>query len=106
MTTTPWEPLHSGNGRTTHHTPDSPHVDGNVLAGPLSELFQSDLTTASALCADCGSLAKLAQAMVYTDPMGLVVRCVNCDSVLLTIVETGQETCVDLSGITRLLISR
>jgi len=89
-----------------HPAPDSPHVDGNILAGPLGELFQRDLTTASALCSGCGSLAALAEAMVYPDPMGLVVRCASCDAVLLAIVESGEETCVDLSGITRLRIPR
>ena len=33
------------------------HVDGNALAGVLSELFRFDVTTARMRCASCGDLA-------------------------------------------------
>src|SRR5690606_27127608 len=50
------------------------HLDGNVLAGALSEIFTADVTTARGRCAGCGRTSPLAQAMVFTDAPGLVAR--------------------------------
>lgn len=80
------------------------HVDGNSLAGPLSELFRFDLTTTSGECRHCGDVTVLARAMVYPDPSGYVVRCCACGDVLLTIVKTEKRTWLDLSGISGLQI--
>lgn len=32
-----------------------PYVDGNMLDGPLGEVFAVDLSTATARCANCGT---------------------------------------------------
>ena len=82
------------------------HVDGNALAGPLSELFRFDLTTTSGQCRHCGDVSVLARAMVYLDPSGYVVRCCSCDGVLLTVVVTDKRTWLDLSGVAGLQIPR
>ena len=34
------------------------HVDGNVLAGPLSDVFSVDMTTATGTCASCADGVK------------------------------------------------
>ena len=78
------------------------HLDGNVLAGPLAELFAFDATMASARCAGCGAVELLATAMVYRDAMGTVARCAHCDDVLLTIVEAKGRTWVSMPGATAL----
>jgi len=80
------------------------HVDGNALAGPLSELFRFDLTTASGRCQHCGDVTVLARAMVYLDPSGYVVRCCVCDDVLFTLVTGPEHVWLDLSGIAGLQI--
>jgi hypothetical protein len=82
------------------------HVDGNVLAGPLSELFRFDLTTTSGECRRCGDVTVLARAMVYLDPSGYVVRCCACGNVLFTVVIGPERTWVDLSGVAGLQIPR
>jgi hypothetical protein len=82
------------------------HVDGNVLAGPLSELFRFDLTTTSGECRRCGDVTVLARAMVYLDPSGYVARCCTCGEVLLTVVIGPDRTWVDLHGIAGLQIPR
>jgi hypothetical protein len=82
------------------------HVDGNVLAGPLSELFRFDLTTTSGECRSCGDVTVLARAMVYLDPSGYVVRCCACGAVLLTVVVGPERTWVDLHGIAGVQIPR
>lgn len=81
------------------------HVDGNALAGPLSELFAFDVTCASGRCAGCGDVTVLARAMVYEDEMGLVARCHLCDSTLLTLVRTADGAWLDLQGITSLHVA-
>jgi hypothetical protein len=74
------------------------HLDGNVLAGPLAELFAFDATMASARCAGCGAVELLATAMVYRDAMGTVARCAHCEHVLMTIVEADGRTWVSMPG--------
>lgn len=78
------------------------HVDGNALAGPLSELFRDDMTTATGRCASCGDLSALAEAMVYGAAPGWCVRCHVCGEALMTLVRTGDRLRVDLRGVTAL----
>ena len=78
------------------------HVDGNALAGPQSEYFRVDVTTANGRCAGCGDVAQLARAMVYPDQMGFVVRCSHCDEVLMTLVNRPDRSWLDLSGVSNL----
>lgn len=82
------------------------HLDGNALAGALDELFRVDLTAASARCAGCGTVSVLAEAMVYTEAPGTVVRCGHCDHVLATIVDAGDRVFLGLGGLTAIEIRR
>jgi hypothetical protein len=61
------------------------HLDGNVLAGALSDVFSVDVTTAQTRCASCGDVAFLATAMVFVKPNTYVVRCHACEDVLFTV---------------------
>ncbi|HAM27221.1 MAG TPA: hypothetical protein DCP11_11145 [Microbacteriaceae bacterium] len=81
-------------------------LDGNALAGPLSELFTFDSTMASARCLGCGDVAVLARAMVYEDDMGIVVRCSQCEDVLMVVVTEPNCTSIDLRGMAWLQVSR
>ncbi len=78
------------------------HLDGNVLAGPLSELFRDDMTTATGRCAHCGDVSVLAEAVVWDAAPGWCVRCHVCGDVLMTLVQTGSRLRVDLRGVTAL----
>lgn len=82
------------------------HLDGNVLAGALSEVFTADVTTARGRCGGCGHMAVLAEAMVYTDAPGLVARCVGCDQVLATVVDTGDRVILSLAGLSAVELRR
>jgi hypothetical protein len=81
------------------------HVDGNALAGPLSELFRDDMTTAMGRCAHCGDISVLAVAMVYDAAPGWCVRCHVCDDVLMTLVRVGDRLRIDLRGVTALEVT-
>ncbi|NEM89756.1 DUF6510 family protein [Galbitalea soli] len=82
------------------------HVDGNALAGPLSELFSADMTCASCRCASCGDVADLAEAMVYQKPNTYIVRCHRCGAMLLTIIQGSHRTRLELSGVAALSVPR
>ena len=82
------------------------HLDGNALAGLLSELFSIDLTTATVRCIGCGSVASLATAMVYTDAPGIVARCATCDGVLATVVDGGDRLWLGLAGMSAIEVPR
>jgi hypothetical protein len=84
----------------------SAHVDGNALAGPLSELFDVDMTTASGRCATCGDMSPLAVAMVYPKPKAFIVRCHVCDGILFTLIQSRDHNWIDLDGLRALNIPR
>ena len=78
--------------------PDSV-LDGNAAAGDLRQVFAVDITAATGRCAGCGQTAVLAQARLYSRAPGLVVRCANCENVLLRLVTAPDRTWVDLRGL-------
>lgn len=82
------------------------HIDGNALAGPLSEIFATDMTAAVGRCAGCGDISPLAMAMVYQKPKAFIVRCHVCDSVLLTLIQSSDHNWIDLEGLSALSIER
>ena len=65
--------------------------DGNALAGPLSEVFAVEVTTAVARCRGCGRSSPVAELTVYGPDPGLVGRCPGCADVLLRVVRTPGE---------------
>src|SRR3954449_11875576 len=75
------------------------HLDGNMAAGPLGDVFAREVTTAIATCAACGNAGPLGEAMVYGETMGTIVRCVACEQVLLRFAETPRGIRLDMRGI-------
>jgi hypothetical protein len=73
-------------------------LDGNSLAGPLSEIFAAEVTAAQARCGGCGRTSMVAELKVYGPEPGLVARCPGCSSVLLRLVRVASEVWLDLSG--------
>ena len=79
--------------------------DGNTLAGPLSEVFAVEVTTAIGRCRSCGTSSQLATFRVYGPDPGFVGRCPTCEDVLLRLVRTPDALWLDFSGISALRIS-
>ena len=77
------------------------YLDGNVLAGPLSELYGVDRTGETGRCAECGWAGALAESRVYVGA-GMVSRCRNCGAVLLTGVERPGRAIVRMHALTGL----
>lgn len=73
-------------------------LDGNALAGPLSEVFAVDITTAVGVCAHCGQANAVAALRVYGPEPGLVGRCPGCQEVVVRLVRTPDAAWLDLTG--------
>ncbi len=80
------------------------YQDGNALAGPLSEIFTVDVTTAVGRCTGCGSTGPLARLRVYGAGPGLVARCPDCEQVVLRLVRSPDSAWLDLRGTVSLRI--
>ena len=80
------------------------HMDGNVLAGPLGELFSVDVTAATGTCAQCGRNGPVAGLPVYANAPGMVARCPGCDNVLMRLVRSPDSAWLDFGGFTALRI--
>lgn len=65
---------------------ENQYTDGNALAGPLSEVFATDMTAAIGRCANCGRTGPIAGLHVYSHAPGLVARCQRCGQVMIRIV--------------------
>ena len=70
---------------------DGEYEDGNALAGPLSEIFAVDLTTAEGRCTGCGATGPLARLHVYGPEPGPVARWPDRGQVVLRLVCGGEE---------------
>lgn len=74
------------------------YLDGNVLAGPLSEALGVDLTIAVTTCAGCGRQGSMAELRVYPVGSGLVARCTGCEGVVVRYLRTPSAGYLDLRG--------
>lgn len=66
---------------------DDNHVDGNAIGGLLLELFGQEMTDQHGCCDHCNAVNALGAVHVYVDAPGTIIRCPNCDSVLIVIVQ-------------------
>ena len=74
------------------------YEDGNVLAGPMREIFAVDVTAATGRCVGCGRVGPIATLRVYRHAPGLVARCPDCDGVVLRLVRGPDTAWLDLRG--------
>jgi hypothetical protein len=76
----------------------SEHLDGNAVAGPLSQVFAVDVTTAVGTCGHCGARAPLATVRVYVSGPGTTLRCAVCESVVMRFARIRGRLVLDASG--------
>jgi len=77
-------------------------LDGNAIAGLLLDVFGAEMTTASGTCGNCGAAGLIAEAVVYVQAPGTVLRCRSCGSLLIVLVTIRGCTCVDMRGLSAL----
>lgn len=97
------EPTASGDGAAVPRPLEPWALDGNAIGGLLIEVFGTEMTTATGTCASCGRSSQVAELAVYQPGLGTVVRCRNCDGVLMAFVQLRGITCADLRGLASLL---
>ncbi|HUD78678.1 MAG TPA: DUF6510 family protein [Streptosporangiaceae bacterium] len=84
------------------HALDNTALDGNAIGGLLGEIFGTEMTTAAATCAACGTVSLVAETIVYLRAPGAVMRCRACTAILLVVTPHGEMKCVDLLGLSAL----
>ena len=90
-------PIGSGNDET--------FLDGNVLAGPLAEVFTFDVAGAEVRCVSCDRPSRLPDLHVYAGGPGFVARCPGCDEVIARYVRTPSKAFLDLRGTVALSVA-
>jgi hypothetical protein len=85
--------------------PTNTFLDGNAAAGVLREMFAVDVTSAHGQCVGCGKVAPMAEARLFGDAPGLVLRCAGCEAVLLRLVSGGGRRWLDVRGLAYLQFS-
>jgi Zn finger protein HypA/HybF involved in hydrogenase expression len=74
-------------------------LDGNALAGPLYDAFETEMTTVTGTCRSCRAPSLIAELQVYVRAPGTVARCPHCGAVMLVVVESGGATRAHLDGV-------
>jgi hypothetical protein len=88
----------STHGATGGRPGEDSFQDGNMLAGPLSEVFAVDIAGAIGRCTGCRREGPVATLRVYARAPGLVARCPGCGQVVLRLVRSPSAAWLDLRG--------
>ena len=80
-------------------------LDGNAAGGRLRELFALDMTAAEVICDGCGAVAEIGAVRVYGGAMGAILRCANCDTVMVRLTHTPAGLWLDMRGARRLFVA-
>lgn len=79
---------------------DERRLDGNAVGGLMGEIFPLEMTMAYIRCAACDAVEPVGAEMVYMDAPGMVMRCMHCDNVLLTVVRGEGHYWLEMRGAT------
>ena len=77
-------------------------LDGNAVGGLLAEAFGAEMTAALETCEGCGSTHPLGAVHVYLQAPGVVMRCPDCEAILICIVRIRERLLVDTAGTRRI----
>jgi len=81
-------------------------LDGNAVAGLLQQMFAVEMTASPTICAHCGREGDLGTLVAFTKSPGVVLRCPDCEQVMLRIVETPKALYLDARGTVYLRFER
>jgi hypothetical protein len=81
-------------------------MDGNAVAGLLMEIFGREMTVVRSECAGCGARHMIGGLHAYTHAPGIVLRCPDCEQVVLRIVTTDTHYWIDARGAAHLRLAR
>lgn len=83
---------------------DTRMLDGNAMAGLLSEVFAAEMTTAIGTCSHCGAREAIGAAHAYQGA-GMVLRCPQCEETLMKVVRSEDRMWIAFPGIQALEVS-
>jgi hypothetical protein len=83
---------------------DALMLDGNAVAGLLQEVFAVEMTTANGTCNACGATNQVGALHVFRGA-GVVMRCPECDEVLVTIVRNDARIWISFAGVRMLQVA-
>jgi hypothetical protein len=86
-------------------TTEEMRLDGNAVAGLLSDVFAVEMTAALVSCAHCGATGAVATAHVYMHGPGVVMRCPYCTGVVMRFAQIRGRMLADLHGVGRVELS-
>jgi hypothetical protein len=81
-------------------------LDGNGVAGMLTEIFSAEMTAAPTECAACGKDSAMGELLAFTQAPGVILRCPACEAAMVRVVRTNQFTYLDARGAVYLRIAR
>lgn len=81
-------------------------MDGNAVAGLLMEIFGREMTVAESECDGCGAEHMMGELHAYVHAPGVVLRCPDCDQVVLRIVASETYYWIDARGAAHLRMAR
>ena len=73
-------------------------LNGNTAARLLLYIFVSDNTVAKIRCEACDCTNGIGSLTLYAAPMGAVLKCADCHSVLMRAVDTPHGLWVEMTG--------
>jgi hypothetical protein len=77
---------------------DDQHIDGNGIAGLLSEIAGADLTAVLRTCQSCGDRRPVGEHLAYP-AAGIVLRCANCADVAVVVGMQDTRLVVEWHGV-------
>ena len=78
-------------------TDDANWLDGNGVAGMLTEVFGVEMTVVVRECGGCGTAAPIGAHRAYLGA-GIVLRCPNCGDVAIRIARLPDRDVVQMRG--------
>ena len=83
---------------------DALMLDGNAVAGLLQEVFAVEMTAANGTCNACGGTNPVGALHVFRGA-GVVLRCPDCDDVMVTIVRGDARIWIGFAGVRMLQVA-
>jgi Family of unknown function (DUF6510) len=77
---------------------DDHHIDGNGVAGLLSEITGADITELLRTCQSCRERRAIGEHLAYRSA-GVVLRCPNCADVAVVVGMQDAQLVVEWRGI-------
>jgi uncharacterized protein DUF6510 len=73
-------------------------LHGDAGARLVQQVFVPDVTLARIRCNECGVVIGIGALTVYAGSMGAVLKCSDCDNVLMRVVDTPHGLWLEMSG--------